>query len=213
MSYRCSGHVSLVWLFFLCAAWNSPHAENGVVLAAGDDLIAVSGAGREDAVVSDQIESWGRYECSQLFQQFVGREQEVGGAVGPGRLESERKALGVEDAQSPCRQGRSGDIAAQLLEPASVVGGDASGRMEGESPRREAQGSSSHARGRILEYSTQALAGALAGGDDASHRGGGDGGENRCTKVTEPHRPRDIPAPEPVSGTSGRRLAKRPSER
>ena len=103
-------------------------------------------------MVSYQIEPWGRNECGQLLEQFVGREHEVGSPVGPGNLEGEGKAFVVGYAQSSCRQGRAGDLAAQLLEPLPVIGGDAGGRMQGKAAGGEAQGRGAHTSAGSLKH-------------------------------------------------------------
>ncbi len=58
-----------------------PGRSLGLVFGARNDVGAVSGTGRQDAMISYQVEPWWGYEGGQFLEQFVGREHEMGGAV------------------------------------------------------------------------------------------------------------------------------------
>lgn len=73
-------------------------------------------------MVSYEVEPWRRHEGGQFLEQFMRREHQVGGAVGPERFQRECELVRVDDAQSSRRQSRAGDIAAQLLESLTVFG-------------------------------------------------------------------------------------------
>ena len=129
-------------------------------------------------MVANQVEPWRGYEGSQFLEQLVGGQQQVGSAVGPGRLEREGELAVVADAQSSRRQGRARNIAAQFLETQPVLGGDAGGGVQGKAARGEAQRRRAHRRGRISQHPSKPLPGALPGGGEAAHGSGGDGGQN-----------------------------------
>ena len=44
----------------------------GLVFASRHDLGAVPGAGRQDAMIADQVEAWRRHEGGQFLEQFEG---------------------------------------------------------------------------------------------------------------------------------------------
>ena len=54
----------------------------GLVVDARHDPVAVSRVGRQDAVGANQVEPWRRYESCEFLEQFVGRQNQVGSAVG-----------------------------------------------------------------------------------------------------------------------------------
>ena len=95
-------------------------------------------------------------------------------------FEREGKLVGIGDAQSSRGQGRSGDITAQLLEPLEVFCRNPGRCVQGETARSKAQRRLAHARGRVSQYSSQSLSGALPGGDDSAHRGGDGGNRTLC---------------------------------
>ena len=111
----------------------------GLVVGAGYDPVTVPRVGRQDAVIPDQVEPWWGYEGSQFLEQLEGGQHQMGSAVGPGRLEREGELPVVVEAQSPRRQSRTRNIAAQLLEAQPVLSCDAGGCVQGETARGKAQ--------------------------------------------------------------------------
>ena len=68
--------------------------------------------GRQDPVVAQEMEPGRGDQSCQLLQQVHRREQEMAGPIRPRCFEREGKAFGIQDAQTPRRQGRPGHVAA-----------------------------------------------------------------------------------------------------
>ena len=81
---------------------------------------AVPGPGRQDPVVGQEMKPGRGNQSRQLLQQFHRRQQEMAGPMRPRRFEREGKRVGIDNAQTPSRQGLAGHVAAQAFEPPSV---------------------------------------------------------------------------------------------
>ena len=121
------------------------------------NAIASSGIGRQHAVIANKVQARRRDKGGELFDQFQGRKNEVGGppstrlgtGSGPSSLECETERIVVEDAELARSQWRPYDpsirptkeqvgllragVTAQSLEARSVVGLDTGRRIHGES--------------------------------------------------------------------------------
>ena len=93
-------------------------------------------------------------------------------------LSAKEKPLRIEDAQTPRRQGRPSHVAAQAFELLPVRAHDPYSCMQRKAARGKAQGRCTYLGGRILQGTSQALAGACPGGDGPSHRGRRQGGHH-----------------------------------
>ncbi len=71
----------------------------------------------------------------------------MAGPIRPRRFEHEGKMVGIEDAQTPSRQGRPGHVAAQAFESPPVRACDPCCRMQGKAVRSKAQGCRTHSGG------------------------------------------------------------------
>ena len=76
------------------------------------DAVAVPGTGRQDTVVAQEMEPGRGDQSCQSLQQFQGGQYQMAGPIRPRRFEREGKVLGIENAQTPSRQGRPGHVAA-----------------------------------------------------------------------------------------------------
>ncbi len=78
----------------------------------GHDAVAGPGPDRQDTLVAQEMKPGRGNQSRQLLQQFHRRQQEMAGPIRPRRFEREGKMVGIENAQTPSRQGRPGHVAA-----------------------------------------------------------------------------------------------------
>lgn len=82
----------------------------------------------------------GRDEGDETRDEVAGRQLDVGGPVAPPTLEGPASVAVGGQLQSVLGDGGAEDVAAQSLEAASLVPGDAGGSVEGEAVGVDAQG-------------------------------------------------------------------------
>ena len=92
--------------------------------AVGDDLRAPARTRAEDAVIQEQVHRGPGNEGRQLLQEFDGLEEEVRRAIAPDRLEFDENAPVGAEADALLGEWGAEQIATELLQASSIVGGD-----------------------------------------------------------------------------------------
>jgi hypothetical protein len=77
----------------------------------------------KDAVIANEIRSWGRDECGELLDEFQRRESDVSRTVTPATLECVDQTAVGKTRKSLRGDGRPCGVSAQTLEASSVAGG------------------------------------------------------------------------------------------
>ena len=83
---------------------------------------APAGMGGEDAVVQHEIDARPRGQGGELFEEFPGLEEQVAGAIVPDALQLQQDAAVAGEPEAVLGDRRPEQVAAELLEPAAVVG-------------------------------------------------------------------------------------------
>lgn len=81
-------------------------------------------------MVQNQVDVRSRGQGCQAFQEFVGRKDQMAGAVVPGARERADEATVGEAGEPVLRQRWAQEVATQPFEPSAIVGGDRAIGME-----------------------------------------------------------------------------------
>jgi len=89
-----------------------------------DDLRAPARTRGEEAVIQEQVDRGPGNEGRQLLQEFDGLEEEMRRAIAPDRLEFDENAPVGAEADALLGEWGAEQIATELLQASSIVGGD-----------------------------------------------------------------------------------------
>ena len=166
----------------------------------------------EEAVVHDQVDRGAGNDRRELFQELDGLEEELRGAIAPDRLERDEDASVGPELDAVLGDRGAEEVAAELLEAGTIVGGDPDVGVEIEAIEL---GLTWAAGGAVTEIRLTAEAadagtGAGAEGDAALDGGAGEAGQDGRGVGERVRRRRvvgglEVPAGEqpPHAGTDG----------
>ena len=94
------------------------------------DLGPVRARRCQHTVISHQVEARRWYQGGEFFEQFLRRQQQLAGTVGPVRLQREHKRLLIHEAQPAAGNGWPDHVAAKPFESAPIGRLDTGGCMQ-----------------------------------------------------------------------------------
>jgi hypothetical protein len=81
-------------------------------------------------VAAHQVEARGWYQGGEFFEQFLWRQQQLAGTIGPVRLQREHQRFGIHEAQPAAGNGWPDHVAAKPFESAPIDRLDTGGCMQ-----------------------------------------------------------------------------------
>ena len=102
----------------------------GQLAGTGHDLGSVRASRGQHAVVAYQVETWRRHEGGEFFEQFLRRQQQLAGTVGPVSSQGEHQRFLIHEAQPAAGNGWLDHVAAEPLESTAIRRLDSGGCMQ-----------------------------------------------------------------------------------